>query len=287
MVYNKANAIYFLGDNGSQGAFENHEGDKEQENKAALCELEGAFDILHFINLKDTDLQGLGNNTNDAVAYENGYNAQEMPNPVMREHFMGNNTHKNNLLPYIDALNRLVLFSKFNQKVYSSPKQFDTANWYNNHLGNKDQLVIEFRERLNEFASNLLLWIDELQGESTPRKMILFNKDVSRSDDFLNIFERPLNDLIERIPRFMRSDKLQYVTVQKYGFDYKDANSVSNMLQTEFNNSDSVTKNYLNNSKQVAKDVDIPAFYTELSSIVWNEIYSAIITFSSQRNNNK
>lgn len=287
MVYNKANAIYFLGDNGSQGAFENHEGDKEQENKAALCELEGAFDILHFINLRDTDLQGYGNGTNDALAYENGYNAQEMPNPVMIEHFMGDNTHNNNLSPYVAALNRLLLFSKFNQKVYSTPNQFATANWYNNHLGNDVQLVIDFKKRLNEFASDLLLWIDELQGDGTPRKLKIFNQDIINCGDFLKMFEEPYNNLVKIEHRTLWSDRTVYVKVGRYGCDYKDINSVSEMLQKEFGSQDSVTKSYLNNANQVANDIDIPAFYTELSSIVWNEIYSAIITFSSQSNNKK
>lgn len=285
MVYGKANAIYFLGDNGSQGAFENHEGDKKQENKAALCELEGAFDILHFINLSDADLQGHGNGTNDALAYENGYNAQEMPNPVMIEHFMGDNTHNNNLSPYVAALNRLVLFSKFNQKVYSTPNQFATANWYNNHLGNNVQLVIDFKKRLNKFSSELLLWIDELQGDGTPRKIKIFNQDIINTVDFLKMFEEPYNNLVKIEQRKFLPDKTLYVEVGRYGCDYKDINSVNEMLQKEFGSQDSVTKSYLNNSNQVANDIDIPAFYTELSSIVWNEIYSAIITFSSQRNN--
>lgn len=285
LVYRKANAIYFLGDNCSQGAFENHEGKEEQKNKAALCELEGAFDIVHFINLKDNALEDYGNGTKDALAYENGYKAKEMPNPVMMEHFMGDNTHKNNLLPYIDALNRLVLFSKFNQKVYSSPNQFATANWYNNHLGNNVQLVIDFKEHLNKFASDLLLWIDELQGESTPRRIKLFDKNIVNSDEFLNFFDKPYNNLVEIVHRKFWKDGTQYVQVERYGCDYKDVNSVNEMLQKEFSSQDSVTKSYLNNANQVANDIDIPAFFTELSSIVWNEIYSAIITFSSQRNN--
>ena len=203
----------------------------------------------------------------------------------MIEHFMGNNTHNNNLSPYVDALNRLVLFSKFNQKVYSTPNQFATANWYNNHLGNDDKLVIEFKKRLNEFASDLLLWIDELQGESTPRRIKIFNKNIVNSDEFLNFFDKPYNDLVEIVHRKILRDGTQYVQVERYGCDYKDVNSVNEMLQKEFGSQDSVTKSYLNNANQVANDVDIPAFYTELSSIVWNEIYSAIITFSSQRNN--
>lgn len=286
MVYKKANAIYFLGDNRSQGTFENHEGAGDQKNAAALCELEGAFDILHFIKLKDADLQRYGNGNNDALAYENGYNATEMPNPVMIEHFMGDNTHENNLSPYIDALNRLVLFSKFNQKVCSSPKQFATANWYYNHLGKEIESVKVFRDSLNEFASDLLSWIGELQGDGTPRKIQIFNKDIVKSDDFLKFFDKPYNNLVEIVHKFL-IEKTNYVQVECYDCNFKDAASVSAMLQEEFNSQDSVTRNYLNNKGQVVADVDIPAFYTELSSIVWNEIYSAIKTFSLQRTNNK
>lgn len=286
MVYRKANAVYFLGDNGSQGAFENHEGREEQKNKAALCELEGAFDVLHFINLPDRELQNLGNDINDAIAFENGYKyeADDMPNPVMIEHFMGDSTHENNLFPYLGALNRLVLFSKFNQKVYESPTQFATANWYNNHLGNNAPMITDFKKCLNEFASYLLSWIEELQGDGTPRKLKIFNKDIKKSNDFLNFFDEPYNNLVEIKHRKFRSDSTNYVRVESYGYDFKDIDSVNNMLQKEFGNQDSLTRKYLQNSSQVANDVDIPAFYTELSSIVWNQIYSAITIFSSQRN---
>lgn len=286
MVYPKVNAIYYLGDNHAQNSFANHEGDDAQRNDAALCELEGAMDILHFAKLKNDFFQ----NRHQCVAFEFGYNTEDVnvPQCVNYKHFMRDANINGNPCPQdevIDALNRLALFSKFNQLELQNPSGHCTvANWYQGHLDNPSAIVNVLKAGLIDFAEKQFDWIDELQGTHTPRKLNLFNDNLRRTTDFTNLLAEPYNNLCRR-PRLKR----HYPEVECYGKEFVDRNSIVDMMSEEYGEQRSTTdirQRYLANNAGTVADVNIPAFYIELSTIVWRKIYDAIRAFSANKKKN-
>lgn len=178
-VNSQATAIYYVGDNDMTQPFANHEGGKEQENKALFTELVAAMYAIDFMKKDDTVWATKGPK---AIPFEFGMTDDApISNPVAEtpevdetteatsiqlNHFFVEETKK----PYLDPLARFVTFAKFCKEYLSAGKEHRNDTWLiGSHL--KEESV--FKSALDHFADELFTWLEEMAGPQRP--LMLFS----------------------------------------------------------------------------------------------------------------
>ena len=160
-VYQKADAVYMVGDKEHAQAFKNIEGGDSQKNNAHIVELVGAMMTVDFMNRDVNELEhgffefGLKNN-HDATT-----------NLVYDDFYLTETAQ-----PYFDPMARFVIFKHFCENF-----MFDVSKWEARDLWGKNTGLDKsgiFRKELGTFFGYFEKWVKELEDENY-RPFKLFN----------------------------------------------------------------------------------------------------------------
>lgn len=183
-VYQKADAVYMVGDKEQAKPFANVEGGDAQKNNAHIVELVGAMMAIDFINRDADELQH--------GFFEFGLkNYHDATTDLVYDDFYPQTTE-----PYFDPLARFVFFKQFCED-FMFKLNFDPRDLWRGHEDTATELIYcgQFREYLRYFFKDFDGWVKELENpEYRPFK--LFNLDEK---DYNKLLEyHPLKGVVSR-----------------------------------------------------------------------------------------
>lgn len=207
----KINSLYFLGMGGATKVYENHEGKKEQKNKAHFLELAGALSIFDYSREVEKYKAENGEVLNDTQIKEFG---------VIRENgaITFNDLHASQADLLRDNLTRFKFFSRFLSKGLS--RSLGASAWTKNGFLTTERTMLDkeffnsasYKNYIVEFCEYFDEWIVEL-GENDP-PFSPFKPYVSpgNSLDLINNTEEPISK-----DGFKELDKQNGFNIDKVG----------------------------------------------------------------------
>jgi len=188
----KINTLYFLGMGGATNVYENHEGKKEQRNKAHFLELAGALSIFDYSRELNKLKVENGQSVNDTQVKEFG---------VIRENgvitFNDLDASQADLLRA--NLTRFKFFSRFLSKGLK--RSLGVSAWTKNGLFTNERTMLDkeffnsanFKNFIVEFCNYFDEWIAELANNDPSFSPFKPYVSPGNSLDILNNSEEPLS----------------------------------------------------------------------------------------------
>lgn len=164
-VYQKADAVYVVGDSRSASKFDNREGGNEQRNEAHVVEMAGAIMTMDFINRGDDELIPLNG------TFEFALNGDGDVPPVLNYDDFTDDTKKR----WLDPMASFVVFKTFCQN-YFIPQRCERRDIWLNRTGLSEHE--DLRTALKAFFKDFDEWIEEMEGEKHPFKLF----DIKQRD---------------------------------------------------------------------------------------------------------
>lgn len=175
-VYSQATAIYYIGDDGMQKPFDNHEGAAKQKNDALLPELVAAMFAVDFMTKSANDLV----NGVQATPFEFALTAESADATAIRfSHFYGSTQDD-----FIKPLSRLMLFASFCKKYLCAGRSNNNDTWLTGAGLDKDK---SFKTLLENFADKLFEWVNELEKEHRTLKLYNTQETYTKLFDYMNL----------------------------------------------------------------------------------------------------
>lgn len=256
-VNSQATAIYYVGDTDMNTPFANHEGGREQENKALFTELVAAMFAIDFITKNRAVWATRGNK---AIPFEFGM-TDDAPistptldpvegsvteaTAIKLRHFFANETK----VPYIDPLARFVTFAKFSKEYLAAGRKTRNDTWL---IGSRLESENNFKSALDKFADELFGWLDELAGPQRPLTFFRPNSPY---------YELYVDRVLERRGRLFGSTR---------AFDEDD---IREALAKDFDSSTKEVKEKLEKRPTM--------MYIKNSNVAFREIYNKVETFNA------
>ena len=177
-VYEQATAIYYIGDDGMQKPFDNHEGAAKQKNDALLPELVAAMFAVDFMTKSANDLV----NGVQATPFEFALTEESADATAIGfSHFYGSTQDD-----FIKPLSRLMLFASFCKKYLCAGKSNKNDTWLTG-AGLDKKKNKSFKTLLENFADKLFEWVNELEKEHRTLKLYNTQETYTKLFDYMNL----------------------------------------------------------------------------------------------------